>query len=291
MIKVHYFIQYSFKILLNYTTKMSSVHHHDQSRNKVGSTAFGVAKSRNIETNRPDGLIRDPFAKLFASDDLHTFLEDLSSHGKDNMVTGIAVRTRIIDELMVQSLPNIQQIVVLGAGLDCRPWRLNSYFTSEEQAIQYQSMKYFEIEFQEVFDYKLHQLKDQQPCFDYNPIDANVCVDNWTDALVTKGFDPSKPTFWLLEGFTGYLTPEELQICLNNLRKGSTSGSKLIATFLGKAFGTYHDMHRFRTDEPIEYLLQWGWEGKMHQMIDLCELFGRSGEDWQGYYLVDMTLP
>ena len=50
---------------------MSTLRSHDDTwdiATSVGSTAVMVAAARAVETNRPDALIRDPYAKLLVSE-------------------------------------------------------------------------------------------------------------------------------------------------------------------------------------------------------------------------------
>jgi O-methyltransferase involved in polyketide biosynthesis len=66
------------------------------------------------------------------------------------------------------------------------------------------------------------------------------------------GFRAAVPTVWLLEGFTGYLTEEELQACFTKTTFSSAPGSMLIATFIGNEFQhNYFNLHKFRTNDPL----------------------------------------
>jgi methyltransferase (TIGR00027 family) len=202
------------------------------------------------------------------------------------MVDGLAVRTKKIDEELMEGLKEIDQIVVVGAGLDFRPWRLHHNASTDAERDQLKSKKYFEIDFQEIFDYKLKQIGDSPCFFDYIPIVGNACTDAWDTALVSKGFDPSKKSMWLLEGFTGYLTEEELRKVFSSITSLCQPGSKLIATFLGVNCRTTTNMHRFTTNNPADFIAQWQWQGQEHEFTDLMPKYGRDPLGWEEYFLV-----
>lgn len=269
---------------------MSIVSHHDQSRSAVGSTAFGVAGLRAYETKKgEEALINDPFAETMANDNGENFLRNLDDNRLEIMITGIAVRTRKIDEEMIKGLDGIDQVVVVGAGLDCRAWRIQSYLSPEVYETYPKTKKWFELDFKEVFDYKLGKIQDTKSYFQYIPVISNVCVDSWLEHLVSHGFNPKQKTLWLLEGFVGYLTEEELHIFMTTLANASALGSKLVATFLGSDYHASTDMHRFRCDNPTKYLQEWGWRGYHEELSQTCESYHRSGKGWKSYYFVSVN--
>jgi methyltransferase (TIGR00027 family) len=268
---------------------MTEVSHHDTERAGVGKTAFWVAAGRAMESLKTDPLIYDEFSiKIWQQEkgiqeDMEKTLPDFKIA---SMVDGCAVRTKAIDDEMMEGFKEIDQIVVIGAGLDFRPWRLHHNASTDAERDQLKSKKYFEIDFQEIFDYKLKHIGDSPCFFDYIPIVGNACTDAWDTALVSKGFDPSKKSMWLLEGFTGYLTEEELRKVFSSITSLRQPGSKLIATFLGVNCKTTTSMHRFKTDHPVEFIAEWHWEGQQHNFSQLMPKYGREGASWGDYYLV-----
>eukprot|EP00128_Syssomonas_multiformis_P000105 Colp12_sorted_trinity150504_noHs@33710 len=274
---------------------MASVAHHDQSRSKVSQTAFGVAKFRAMETAKGEGaLIHDRFAALFQTPESDIWIKslDLSGSKLDQMVYGIGVRTLRIDQEISSGLRSgITQVVVLGAGLDCRPWRIHE--NEDMNGVDCSRVKWFEIDFAEVFEYKLDILEkaNAQTPFQYVTASANIAVDNMMEKLKQSGYESSSPVIWVLEGFTGYLTEEELSETMKNLTLNSSKGSKLIATFLGKGYVITTSMHRFRTDTPLEFLAQWAWgHGQKEVLSETCKALGRPSFEWDSYFLVTAFL-
>jgi methyltransferase (TIGR00027 family) len=297
------------------------VSHHDSTRSGVGRTAFGVAGLRANESIKPNPLISDEFAvKIMIENKVNNdeFLKVFQPQLRlDAMTDGLAVRTRKIDEEIIEELRYSAekgencQIVVIGAGLDFRPWRIHSYLSEEtDRESILKGRKWFEIDFPEIFEFKSQYTKSAtdggttKTYFDYHPITLNAAVDNWKDGLLSSGFNISYKTIWLLEGFTGYLTEDEVRNVFSILTslslKGNVEkiGSKLIATFLGPTCPTSLDMHRFKTAEPLNFVKEFGWgnhepvnerkvESIQYNFQDLLTTYDRLPHAaWKDYYLV-----
>jgi O-methyltransferase involved in polyketide biosynthesis len=90
----------------------------------VSETALMTAARRAMETERPDGLILDPFAAQLAGDRGMAIAHALT--GLDRMCFGIGIRSRFLDKLVLDTVAEhgIATVLSIGAGLDTRPWRL-----------------------------------------------------------------------------------------------------------------------------------------------------------------------
>ena len=107
----------------------------------VGSTAVMVAAARAVETDRPDALIRDPYARLLVSeagtgvwesmldDSLLAKVESIDPEGAavlQHMRSYQAVRTHFFDAHFAgAAAAGIRQVVILASGLDSRAYRLD----------------------------------------------------------------------------------------------------------------------------------------------------------------------
>lgn len=135
----------------------STCSHQDSSRREVSSTAHLAAAARAIEKD----LFIDPFAIHLGGEIGKDFLSKISSTGGDanakNVSECVVIRTRYIDDYILNvlrlTMDSAIQIVSLGAGLDTRPWRL--IIDKSQTNYNPKSIQYFEVYFQEIFDYKL----------------------------------------------------------------------------------------------------------------------------------------
>src|SRR5215472_3258042 len=119
----------------------------------VSDTALMVAACRAHETALDDAWIRDPFAARLAGERGPAILSALPHAAVLRM--GLAIRTRFVDELLLEALAAhpITTVLSVGCGLDTRPWRLN--LTS--------SLRWIEIDFADILDYKDRHLSSETP--------------------------------------------------------------------------------------------------------------------------------
>lgn len=128
-----------------------------------------------------------------------------SPHPMAFWVDMMALRTRWLDDAIVDVLGStgsvFRQVVVLGAGLDARAWRLEAL----------RGVAVFEVDFSEVLKAKGTLLEGCEPIATLRAVPANLAEDDWAANLADAGFSRDEDSVWLLEGLTGYLTSEELQ--------------------------------------------------------------------------------
>ena len=172
----------------------------------IGVTALLVAAARAIETHRHDSLAQDVYAEHFvlaapASAHWPVRIQQVPD-GDANPLWGrfaryFGLRTRVLDDFLLQSAhAGAHQVVLLGAGLDSRAFRLD---WPPGCAI-------FEIDRQGVLAFK-HKVLDALPATPKAtrvPIPIDLRAD-WVTALIDAGFDKSAPSVWLAEGLLFYL--------------------------------------------------------------------------------------
>jgi methyltransferase (TIGR00027 family) len=101
-------------------------------------TARQNALFRALEARRPPGerIADDPLAVRFLSPELRLLAEAARAPALRRLIEhvidrnwpcarpGVVVRTRLIDETVVEALPHVEQLLILGAGFDTRAYRL-----------------------------------------------------------------------------------------------------------------------------------------------------------------------
>jgi methyltransferase (TIGR00027 family) len=182
----------------------------------VGTTAVMVAAARAIETEQPDALIRDPYARLLVNNagadvlweamldpDVVAKIEaiDEESAARMHHMRGYqAVRTHFFDSYFADAVAaGIRQVVILASGLDSRAYRLDWPAGTTV----------YEIDQPQVLDYKSTTLAESgaTPSADRREVAIDLRED-WPAALHAAGFDPAAPTAWLAEGLLMYLPAE-----------------------------------------------------------------------------------
>lgn len=266
----------------------TQVSHKDETRRGVSTTAHAVASMRGLEglLNPETALFNDPYGKLLGGDIGLGFAEDRVCHERSlaDMVDGIAIRTRKIDDEIRRAIDTgFRQICVLGAGLDARPWRLKKGADHK--------VHYFEVDFPEIFKYKLATLKSvhAKTEFTYHSVCCDLSLDHWTEHLIAAGFDVQQPTLWVMEGLIGYLTEEEASALFHILSTElSAPESRIVATFLTPGCKTSTAMHRFFPENPLSFVNSHGWTGEQDEIEAIGRQYNRPLHDkfMSGYYIL-----
>ena len=222
---------------------MSSLRTHDDTwdiATSVGSTAVMVAAARAAETERPDPLIRDPYAKLLVAgagagawdymvdDDFVAKVTDEDAEAGAmirHMANYQAVRTHFFDDFFVTATAaGIRQVVILASGLDSRAYRLGWPAGTTV----------YEIDQPKVLDYKATTLAEHgvKPAALLRQVAIDLRHD-WPNALRQAGFDPSAPTAWLAEGLLMYLPADAQDRLFEQLTELSAAGSRVAVETVG----------------------------------------------------------
>jgi methyltransferase (TIGR00027 family) len=120
----------------------------------ISDTALWVAMYRAMESERPDALFYDPFARQLAGDRGEQIVKELAKHGMQSWP--IVVRTQVLDELILKAVEEdgFDTILNLAAGLDARPYRLALPAT----------VRWVEVDLPDIIEYKRELLKEAT-CF------------------------------------------------------------------------------------------------------------------------------
>jgi methyltransferase (TIGR00027 family) len=113
-----------------------------------------------------------------------------------------AVRATFVDAAIERYLPGVDQFVELGAGYDTRTVQLQHN----------RQIRCFEIDLPKTQQIKrklLHECGVDTSGITF--LSANFLTADWLDNLAKAGFDPRKPTFFLWEGVTYYLSREAME--------------------------------------------------------------------------------
>jgi methyltransferase (TIGR00027 family) len=202
-------------------------------------TAAWVAAARTFGTLLPEALqlADDPYGATFANTRLplrlaHTRLgRSLALRpGLGTWITYMQVRTRVLDDIaraFAAAHPN-GQVVLLGAGYDCRALRLPELahvpvFEIDHPATQRRKQKV------------LGRLGATSPAryvtwdFEARPL-AEL-----PDELARAGLDRRAPVLTIWEGVTMYLSEPAIDASLRAIRAWSAPGSQLAMTYFERA--------------------------------------------------------
>ena len=197
-----------------------------------------MALFRALESAAPPNtrLFHDPYAAQFLRPSLRAVVGLSRSRLGRGLVLGTIdrlwpgarasgiARTRLIDDRLLATLRcgKVEQVVVLGAGFDCRAHRHSLS----------PNLGYLEVDRPETQALKRERLGDQiNPDVRYVPCDFEA--DSLSICLEKAGFRPGKRSFFLWEGVTNYLSPEAVDDVLGYV-SSTAPGSVLLFTYVDR---------------------------------------------------------
>ncbi|MFF0465419.1 SAM-dependent methyltransferase [Streptomyces mexicanus] len=173
----------------------------------VALTALVAAAARAIETRHPEGLIADPYAEFFVRAAETPVRLPVSPDEVEEAEAGplwgrgqqyFALRTRVFDDFLQDCAHHggIRQLVMLGAGLDTRALRLDW----PTDCVVY------EVDRFDLFAFKQDVLDAMgaRAAVAHQHVIADL-ESNWARNMRAAGFDPARPTAWVIEGVIPYM--------------------------------------------------------------------------------------
>lgn len=172
-----------------HNTEMSS----DGKITHVSDTALMVAACRAHESELEDAFVKDPFAARLAGERGFAIVQEMPH--SDLMKLGMAIRTRFIDELLLEALRQypIRTVLSVGCGLDTRPWRMD--LPSD--------LSWIEVDFADVLDYKEKHMECEVPRCRRERLTVDL-IDTAQRAAIYKTAG-SSPSIMITEGLLLYL--------------------------------------------------------------------------------------
>jgi methyltransferase (TIGR00027 family) len=252
----------------------------------VPKTALGVARIRAGESVRTDRLFNDPYAASFVAAMPEAYADadersDATRHIGARIAMQVVVRTRFYDDyLLAGTRDGIRQVVLLAAGLDTRAYRLDWPAGT----------KVFEIDLPDMVDFKEQVMAGTgaSPTARRAVVPADLTTD-WTGALTGAGFDPARPSAWLIEGLLVYLTRDDAARLLETVEQLSSPGSMLSCeqgrsamqlaqiARVRKAAGALEAVSLWQggIEDVPAWLAEHGWTVETFELAALAASYGR----------------
>jgi methyltransferase (TIGR00027 family) len=135
----------------------------------------------------------------------------------------MALRTATIDDAVRTAVSlGTTQVVILGAGLDGRAWRMRELAGVDVFEVDHPATQTFKREHLDALPAPIANVT-------FVPID--FVHDSLAEALVRTGHDAMRPTCWIWEGVVMYLTPSAMRSTLGDIASRSADGSTLIVNY------------------------------------------------------------
>ncbi len=201
-------------------------------QDQSSQSAMGVALFRAIESTKPEDrrICYDPFARAFIPTVSYILVKLIVDSGLyERMGPGavgfIVVRERYIDDYLKSTLAEgLDQVVLLGAGLDTRAYRIPGI----------EKTRVFEIDYPATQQTKQNGLKKViNPLPEYVtfvPMDFNT--QSLEERLPGSGYDEQAKTLFIWQGVTYFLEAKGVDSTLAFIANHSGPGSAVIFDYM-----------------------------------------------------------
>ncbi len=198
-------------------------------------TAAGIALVRAIESEKPvnERICYDPYARQFIPAWMYHILGFFIKSGYTERrgpgVNGFLVaRDRYIDDVLIRFLEEgLEQLVILGAGYDSRPYRFDLSGWVKTLEVDHPTTQ-------------IDKLKKVQAIFgkipkhvSYVAIDFNIQM--LEECLLATEYDPQLKTLFIWQGVLMYLTNEAVDATLRFVVNHSGPGSAIVFDYIYRA--------------------------------------------------------
>ncbi|MET9361807.1 SAM-dependent methyltransferase [Streptomyces sp. NPDC006632] len=248
------------------------------------ATAVGVARVRALETERENALFHDPLAQAFATaggrgpSSPAPAGDEAARRRRMGVAFSIVIRTKFLDDLLQEaSASGVRQVVLLGAGMDSRAFRIDWP----------EGTRLFEVDTAAPLEFKESVLRQERAVARCERITVTVDLrEDWPTALAAAGHDAAAPTVWIAEGLLIYLLQDAVELLLARIGARSAAGSRM-----GLTLGPRGVIERFGADavpgsaaslwvsempdDPVTWLAGHGWEAVSHTLRECAAAYGR----------------
>lgn len=165
----------------------------------ISDTAMWAAVYRARETERPDHLFTDPFARRLAGTRGEQIATSLPF--SDRATWAWVMRTYLYDQFLNEQIQQgVDMVVNLAAGLDARPYRM----------VLPRALKWIEVDLAGILDYKEEILSAEKPVCQLERICLDLSDVSRRRELFSQLGRGSTKTLIITEGLLIYLTPDEV---------------------------------------------------------------------------------
>lgn len=242
----------------------------------VSDTSFWVAHYRALESERPDAIFKDPYAKILVGNTAAK-IETLQSQTTKWTRWSVVMRTHIIDQMILDLIAKgVTTFINIGAGLDSRPYRMNLG----------PNIQWIEVDFPHVIQHKKELLKDFKPTCQLERVSIDLADRRLRQSLLSGLSDKHQQIAVLTEGVLPYLTQNQVSELSEDLQKYKSFKYWIGEYISPKSYPYLKDPKRMKVlqNAPFQFYPEdWkaffesrGWKLSQEKFyIDVAEKFGR----------------
>lgn len=245
----------------------------------ISDTAKWVAVFRAEESERPDAVFYDPFARKLAGEQGEQ-IADSVNFSRENSWSFVA-RTFLFDQYIMQHVQQgYDMIINLAAGLDARAYRLDLP----------KKFKWVDVDLPGMIEYKEEILINEKPKCDYRALQADLADRDQRIELFKQLNSECKKALITTEGLIIYLTAGQAAELATDLSAQdhfhhwvfdlqSPALLQMANEKMGKALIGSGAKFQFAPEEGEEFFERYGWKhleskSKLKTANELNRLYG-----------------
>ena len=226
----------------------------------ISDTARWAAVYRAKETERPDALFRDPYARRLAGERGEQIAAALPFHEQHSW--SWVARTVAFDRFITEQLRDgVDMVVNLAAGLDMRPFRMELP----------KSLMWVEVDLPGILDYKEEIFGAEKPVCELERVRMDLADVDGRRRLFERLGGRAKKALVLSEGLMIYLAAEEAGALAQNLFEVSSFQSwvldiaspgllQMLLPNTDMEFGEGVAKLKFAPENGPDFFKPYGWE-------------------------------
>ena len=226
----------------------------------ISDTARWVAFFRAEESERPDAVFHDPFARRLAGDKGEQIANAIEFSRKNSW--SFVARTYLFDEFIKQHVEQgYDMIVNLAAGLDARPYRMQLPKT----------LQWIDVDLPAMINYKNEILQNEIPNCELRSIALDLAYRKTRLELFRQLNSECKKALVVTEGLIIYLTSKQVAELANDLSSQnhfrrwifdmvSPALLEMAQKEMGPALKESGAVFQFAPEEGEEFFERYGWK-------------------------------
>ncbi len=244
----------------------------------ISDTAHWVAMYRAMESDRPDALFRDPYARRLAGARGEAILRTLPKGRR--MAWPMIVRTAVMDEIILRAVTRdgVRVVVNLAAGLDTRPYRLPLP----------SGLQWFDVDFPDIQQYKREAIGGDAPHCALEYVPTDLADDSARLVMLERVKQGVAPALAITEGLLVYLAADQVAALARDLHGAapirwwltdlaSPRLLRMLERTWGSTLGAAGTPLRFGPADGTAFFKPQGWcEAEFRSMWEEARRLGRT---------------
>jgi methyltransferase (TIGR00027 family) len=234
----------------------------------VSDTARWVAFYRAMESERPDAIFHDPFARRLAGEQGEAIVQAMPRGTA--FAWPMIVRTAVMDEIILRAIEQdgVLGVLNLAAGLDARPWRLPLP----------PQLLWVDVDLPVMLDHKEAVLQGEAPKCRYEGVRLDLADVAGRRALFHRIAGEAGTILVITEGLLVYLTADAVAGLAQDLHAepgirlwlmdlGSPALLKMLAKQWGSTLAAGNAPMRFAPAENTAFFEPYGWREREYRAL------------------------